>query len=80
MLNHTPLLASHSADTTDSSRDLIRAKATSSALKSKYLYVSVHDLVFMEILKALQDLFGVKLDRRFLHRPPFGSQKSRKAS
>lgn len=47
---------------------------------SKYLDVSVHDLVFVEILQAFQDLPGVELDGGLLHRPPFGPQKSRKAS
>lgn len=40
----------------------------------------MHDLVFMEILKAFQDLLGVKLDSRLLNWPPLRLQKSRKAS
>lgn len=74
------LWAGQSADTASSSCDVRCTNEMSLAQTTKYLYVSVHNLVFMEILKAFQDLLGVKLDGGLLHWPPLWSQKSRKAS
>lgn len=45
-----------------------------------YLYISVYNLVLMEILKAFQNLLGVKFNCGFFHWPPLRPQKSREAA
>lgn len=43
---------------------------TPEAQTSKYLDVSVHNLVFVQVFEAFQDLLGVEFDGGLLHWPP----------
>lgn len=55
-------------------------KMKSKQEKKIYLYISVYNLVLMEILKAFQNLLGVKFNCGFFHWAPLRSQESREAA
>lgn len=55
-------------------------KTKSKQQKKIYLYISVYNLVLMEILKAFQNLLGVKFNCGFFHWTPLRSQESREAA
>lgn len=51
----------------------IKNKSHKTQYRKIYLYISVYNLVLMEILKAFQNLLGVKFNCRFFHWAPLRS-------